>query len=458
MQVRMNVAAPLRVGGREQQVNKLEFVRHGGKVHAVSPRKLGSLLLSRSERTLDDWNAEVLTKGQGADLTSFLRGQNLLDARSIGEVSRYSAPDAAGVKNEFLPHARDARGRLFIPGTAIKGAIRAAVMWALVDEDRANGYLARKEKESRQRNRRLSKSGLARDLDREVLQSYRLPHRGDTAAHKDLMRALKVADAYGELESRVEKILIQSYTEERGNRTASLGASDTIYVECLTPGSWADFDLKVDCKILRDFEQGAELPFTDEESLLRLVQGFYTAVWEFEQRYYGVGAEQDGEETVPQSAGPPPFEEWLQSEKGIDPDSLSRRGKQRSMLGAEYRRRYDLFDTPDPMSGEPQRRREPQPAGKNEAVRDGREMRLAEVRKFYSGAAPGFRLGWGSGLMSTTVDMRLNEENVGKVLNLISRKHHPHATPKEGPKSRKLVGEGRDPRWPMGWASLEVMG
>lgn len=309
MRMRMNVAAPVRVGGREQQVNKLEFIRHGGKVYTASLRKLGNLLLSKSERTLDDWNAEVLTRGQDADLTSFLGGQDLLDARKIGEVSRYSVPDAAGVRNEFLPHTRDAHGRLFIPGTAIKGAIRAAVMWTLVDGNRANRYV--------QTSRSNRVRFYANNLDRETLQSYELPRRRLRAGpHHDLMRAVKVSDAYGGLESRVEKILIQSYTEQRGARTASLGASDTIYVECLAPGSWADFDLKADQKILHNFQQGTELPFTGEESLLKLVQDFYSAVWEFEQRYYGVSMDRgEGDSPAPQPAGPPSFEEWLRRDK-----------------------------------------------------------------------------------------------------------------------------------------------
>jgi CRISPR-associated protein Csm5 len=444
MRVRMNVAAPLRVGGREQQVNKLEFVRHGGKVHAVSPRKLAQVLLEHSERTLSDWSTEVLRKGQGADLTRFLGGKGLLDTRALGGISRYSVPDAAGVRNEFIPHARDARGRLFIPGTAIKGAIRAAVMWALVDEDEANSYV---------RNNRSSRARFyANNLDHRTLQSYELPRRKLRAGpHHDLLRAVKVADAYGELESRVEKVLIQSYKEDGRGRTASVGASDTIYVECLVPGSWAEFDLKVDRKILDDFKQGAELPFSDEGSLLRLVQDFYSAVWEFERRYYGISVEESEEPNL-RPSGPPSFEEWLRRDKGIDPDTLSR--KKSRPFKAEYNRTFDLFETDETGAKRETSVGERQGSG----VRDGREMRLQEVRKFYSGAAPGFRLGWGSGLMSATVDMRLNEENVGKVLNLISRRHHPHATSQEGPKSRKLVGEGRDPRSPMGWASLKVMG
>ncbi len=61
-------------------------------------------------------------------------------------------------------------------------------------------------------------------------------------------------------------------------------------------------------------------------------------------------------------------------------------------------------------------------------------------------------------MMSTTIDMRLDKENMGKVLNIINDKHHPHGNTIEGPKSRKLVGSGNAPRWPMGWAGLEIIG
>lgn len=58
--------------------------------------------------------------------------------------------------------------------------------------------------------------------------------------------------------------------------------------------------------------------------------------------------------------------------------------------------------------------------------------------------------------MSTTVDMRLDEDNMGTVLNLINNKHNSGAHI-EGPKSRKLIGPDNNPYSPMGWADLEVL-
>lgn len=448
MRVRLAVASPIRVGGREQQVTKLEFLHHDGRVHVVSPAKLGEALLQKSERLLDDWNIEVLTKGQDANLTAFLRGQGLLDTDSLRAMSRYSVASRHSGVNQFQPHARDGRGALFVPGSAIKGAIRAAVLWRLVSEERANRYV----RENAGGNARF----YAQRLDRDVLQSYRLPGREFRGAgpNFDLLRAVKVSDGYGELETRVDKVIIQSYMERRGGeRSTTLGASETVYAECLVPGSWAEFDLTVDTKVLGLFrERKEDLPFSDERALLSLVRDFYDEVWGFERRYYGVETgSQPAPDTPPAAVGPPSFEEWLEQEKGIEAGSLSRR--LRRPYEAEYKRAFDLFGTgADGGESYP-----PAPqSGRTSGVEDG-EVRVGKIRDYYAGACPGLRLGWGSGLASTTVDMHLDAENMGKVLRLINNRHH-RGDPRDGPKSRKLVESEGGPRWPMGWARVEVVG
>lgn len=438
MKVRLTVEAPIRVGGREQQINKLEYVRYRGKLHAVSPRKLAALLQSKSERTLKDWSNEVLTRGQRADLTRFLTDRDLLDPDAVAKISRYSSHCDIDRLNEFHPHARDAFGRLFIPGSAIKGAIRTAVMYSLVDKNRANDYVA-------------SKGGggrfYARNLDRDVMQSYELPERNlKPGPHFDLLRSVKVSDGYGKLESRVDKITIQSYTESGRGRTASLGASDTIYVECLTPGSWVEFDLKVDEKIRRDFERkNPGLPFADEEGLLSLVGNFYAEVWSRERRYYHGEAQEVPASTEPVSN--PSLEEWVEQKTGRKLDTFSRRGIERRKLETEYRNIFVYGE--EPVSAELSKTSVP-------GIQDG-EVKVGRIKDFYKVPCPGFRLGWGSGLFSTTVDMRLDDDPMGKVLNLISSTHH-DTRPIDGPKSRKLVGTSNTPRYPMGWARLEVKG
>lgn len=437
MRLRLTVAAPMRVGGREQQINKLEFVLHRGMLHAVSPRKLAKLLLDNSERTLGDWNTEVLTGGQNADLTGFLSRKGLLTPGTIREIARYSVPCDHQRINQFQPHARDGFAKLFIPGSAIKGAIRSAVMYALLDEDRANEYV----RSTNQRNARF----YAGRLDRDTLQSYELPNRDPRSGpHFDLLRAVKVADAYGELNSRVEKIAIQSYTEDRRGRTTSLGASDTVYVECLMPGSWTEFDLKVDEKILSDFEsRNGGLPFGDEAGLVSLVREFYGEVWSRERRYYGVEGSAD-QVTAEEPVKFPELEEWIEREYGMPKGTVSKT-QQRRYRGL-HRVAREEFEAG--LGRQEQLSRTPP------GIRDG-AVKVGKIRDFYGKTPASFRLGWGSGLLSTTVDVRLEDENMGKVLNIINSRHNSGA-PIDGPKSRKLVGPDNSPHSPMGWARVEV--
>ena len=91
----------------------------------------------------------------------------------------------------------------------------------------------------------------------------------------------------------------------------------------------------------------------------------------------------------------------------------------------------------------------------NPGVRDG-ALKVRKIKDFYGATPASFRLGWGSGLLSTTVDMRLDDDNMGTVLNLINNNHNSGA-PIEGPKSRKLAGPDNNPHSPMGWANLEML-
>lgn len=396
------------------------------------------MLFDNSERTVGDWNTEVLTRGQNADLTVFLSDKELLTLDTLKEIARYSVPCEHQRINEFHPHARDGFGKLFIPGSAIKGAIRSAVMYALVDEEKANRYV----RNSNQRNAR----SYAGRLDQDTLQSYELPNRNlRSGPHFDLLRAVKVADAYGELNSQVEKITIQSYTEDGRGRTASLGASNTIYVECLVPGSSVEFDLKVDEKILDDFKSRNEgLPFGNEAELLGLIRDFYEEIWSRERRYYGV-QESANQEPAEEPEKFPELEEWIEREYGMPKGTVSKT-QQRRYRGL-YRIAREEFEAG--LGGKVQ------PSKTSPSIRDG-AIRVGKIKGFYGKAPAGFRLGWGSGLFSTTVDMRLDEDNMGTVLNLVNSKHNSGA-PIEGPKSRKLVGPDNNPHSPMGWARLEVL-
>ncbi len=80
---------------------------------------------------------------------------------------------------------------------------------------------------------------------------------------------------------------------------------------------------------------------------------------------------------------------------------------------------------------------------------------LSNIRKYYSqNIKPTMRLGWGSGLLGTTVNLLLSEEMRQDLRNTIyvNRQNQP------APKSRRFVKNYADqPELPLGWIRLEEM-
>jgi CRISPR-associated protein Csm5 len=62
-------------------------------------------------------------------LYDFLREQRLLDARFLKRVAAYSSATLVRIEREMRPCVRDAFSHPFIPGTSLKGAIRTAVLY-----------------------------------------------------------------------------------------------------------------------------------------------------------------------------------------------------------------------------------------------------------------------------------------------------------------------------------------
>jgi CRISPR-associated protein Csm5 len=62
-------------------------------------------------------------------LRDFLREQRLLDARFLKRIAAYSSAAPVRIEREMRPCVRDAFSRPFIPGTSLKGAIRTAVLY-----------------------------------------------------------------------------------------------------------------------------------------------------------------------------------------------------------------------------------------------------------------------------------------------------------------------------------------
>lgn len=84
----------------------------------------------------------------------------------------------------------------------------------------------------------------------------------------------------------------------------------------------------------------------------------------------------------------------------------------------------------------------------------GSSLSLRAIEKFYTDAKnidrPTLRVGWGTGMLGTTLSLLLDEPTRVKLRNEVISGGH-HVRPKPAPKSRRFVLDDQQPIYPLGW-------
>lgn len=205
--VTLEVLTPVHVGSGDT-VNALGYLREGDALHVVDPDRWTEWLgqQGRAEQFVG-WMERVLQitdrqQQRGVSLTRFVREElRRRDIVPIAEkTARYSLKMEGCGEPEplrgFKTHIRDARGRAYLPGSSLKGAIRTALIEELLLADEGV-------------NRRLAQP-LHRTLERE---GQKRPHESD----KQWARRMK--SAIGRFWQNVEYRLIRG-SNEQGEMTA----------------------------------------------------------------------------------------------------------------------------------------------------------------------------------------------------------------------------------------------
>jgi CRISPR-associated protein Csm5 len=374
----LTTLAPLHIGSQEGDLGPMEFAVFQGRCYVIAEERLAAVLQERG--LLEDFSQAAIQGGRRFNLQAYLRGQGLLREDVLGRVSRYSSQCAVQPRPTLRPFVRDGLACPFIPGSAVKGPLRVAILFCLlqtVAPERRQALLDEMVREHLARFRADRRSGYGwfrerykqnfdQQLDQNLFQHFRLlpgPARWDP--HTDLFRALKVADSppLDRDGLRVEEVKVYSL------RAAEKPWS--IFVECLPPGRTVELTITVDLGLLRDFARhnprlAWDLPFEEVHQL------FLTP---------------------------------LQAPAAMAREVLA------------YERR--LF------------------------VRDSTMQRAFSFPR-----EPNLRLGWGGGLLSTTVDLLLPEDLRRQLRDTLF-------TPRPGapaPKSRKVIRGGTS----LGWVAAAV--
>ncbi len=275
--VQFKALSPVHLGSGEVW-KPLEVAHLDETLYVISRAKWARFL--QQEGRQGDYLAFIrgrLEEDRPAHLQGFLEERGWLRRELLEEIALYTVrcPQAAAATSPsgMRAFARNGYQQPYVPGSAVKGALRVAILFALLErlpEANRRSLLTRVINQGLSRLKSEGKSKVrkqfAQALDRELLQGFSLQgKRGEP--HTDILRVLHVHDSEP-LPSetiRVEEIKVYSVgaTEPKGF---------SIYAECLEPGTEFSIEFTIDQETLADFRKASQtygLPFEVLEELVR---------------------------------------------------------------------------------------------------------------------------------------------------------------------------------------------
>lgn len=352
--LKLKIITPLHIGGKEGRLSKACFALKDKKCYVVNEDKLAEEL--KEKRFIDEYVEKVKNMGRKFELGRFLQEKKI----SVEKVSQYFIDSGDSSPAEIIPFVRDAYVQPFIPATALKGAIRTAVLFELARNRKDFNSEAGRELDNVIHDKGLTweqKKKRAGEFVQKYLQNYILNEYTKQDPHTDFLRCLRISDSnpIDKNSLKIEKIKVFS-------KSTGLKWFD-IYLEAIPEGQEFEFEVKIDENTLHDFkEKNQNIPFSTLGELLKIVEKFFEELKKEENKF---------------------FQE-------------------------------------------------------------------ANLTQLLIPVEANFRLGWGSGLFGTTIDMLLSDEIMEKVKRLFNWRNL-------FPKTRRVIVKNNKPVKTLGWGKLEII-
>lgn len=276
--------SPIHIGGRFQALFPFDYIIHDGKLFVIREGELGKFLQEKG--LLPDF-----LKGfeqPGFSLTNYLSHKGLLSPPLIERIALYSCELVCHLPagRQMRPFTRDAYQRPFIPGTAIKGAMRTSLWYDAVVR---NSDLLWKVRSALKEERKKAKE-MDNELDKDIFEDYRLENK-QRSPNTDILRVIKVSDA--EPWERDSLCVGEEETLARGKPRPKIST----YLEFVRKMQATKLNISFDESLFELFKRAGNPLFNSFEDFLSKVDAFYRKVAEAEL--------QEGEKV---SKG---FYEWL---------------------------------------------------------------------------------------------------------------------------------------------------
>lgn len=219
--LRFEVLSPVHVGAREGRLLPMEYIVAGGRVYIIDDERFGRFLLQTGGSQLIDHFIQAARTGElGKGVDRFLQDKAKVTEAKMREVaeriSSYHVDGGSPDMRDLRPFVRDGFGRVYIPGTSLKGVFRTAVLYGILKADALR--TASLEKRLYPEIKKLNGAGKGKErmkkflsqelIQKDLLQSFDLKS-AKQPQNKDLLRCFKVRDAYpldGTLKTKAVKI------------------------------------------------------------------------------------------------------------------------------------------------------------------------------------------------------------------------------------------------------------
>jgi len=226
----IEVLSPVHIGsGRPDLVDDLDYVT-AKQIYVIDQEQMLAAL--PPERWAQAEEAAPLSQ--------------LLSAAEYAPFARYTLNDPAGGGRvpRIIEHIKDVRGRAYIPGSSLKGAIRTSLAWSML---RDSGKPVRSRELGR--NPRFADDPLEAEFFGRRAKSERVD------PNRDVLRALHVADSRAlSPEGGLELAQVSLYSLRGAPERAQLrskGDQWSFFVEVLTPGTMLQTSVRLDDFLLQ---------------------------------------------------------------------------------------------------------------------------------------------------------------------------------------------------------------
>lgn len=253
----LTAAGPVFIGSGEE-TKKFEYAYESRTktVYVIDTLKMFRLL---TPQQLERFETHI---GENRNLTEFFERIGIV-SEQYGKAAhyRYISPEDPNNQN-IKAFIKNAYGQPYIPGSSLKGAVRTAILYKIIEEHynssnppkvpediMKNVRYSEKERDPKQKKPYLRQMNyLADDYEMSVINTLDVDSKHPKSGVNSIMRGLRISDSEPLKTSDLclcKKIDIMPDGETAGRKT-----SPPVLRECLRPGTSISFDIDIDEKLL----------------------------------------------------------------------------------------------------------------------------------------------------------------------------------------------------------------